>query len=131
MTINTIRCKIRKKYVAATPEEEVRQHTLSFLINNKSYPASLISVEGQIKVGNLTKRYDILVYDRQFKPWLLVECKAPNIKITQKVLDQTSRYNLSIGAKYFILTNSHQTYCLAKDISSNSFVLLEDIPDYQ
>lgn len=130
MQHDKIFCIIRKRYVALTPEEGVRQNIINYLIMQKNYPQSLISVEGEIKVNNLKKRYDILVYNRQLKPFMLIECKAPSIKITQETLDQISIYSLSIDASYFVLTNGEQTFCLKKDIEKRMFTMEKEIPSY-
>lgn len=123
-------CIIRKRYVALTPEEGVRQNIINYLIMQKKYPQSLISVEGEIKVNNLKKRYDILVHSRELKPFMLIECKAPSIKITQETLDQISIYSLSIDASYFLLTNGEQNFCLKKDIEKRIFTVEKEIPQY-
>ncbi|MFA7082786.1 MAG: type I restriction enzyme HsdR N-terminal domain-containing protein [Bacteroidales bacterium] len=123
-------CIIRKRYVALTPEEGVRQNIINYLIMQKNYPQSLISVEGEIKVNNLKKRYDILVHSRELKPFMLIECKAPSIKITQETLDQISIYSLSIDASYFLLTNGEQNFCLKKDIEKRIFTIEAEIPQY-
>ncbi|HHT03508.1 MAG TPA: type I restriction enzyme HsdR N-terminal domain-containing protein [Bacteroidales bacterium] len=123
-------CIIRKRYVALTPEEGVRQNVINYLIMQKNYPQTLISVEGEIKVNNLRKRYDVLVYDAGLMPFMLIECKAPNIKITQETLNQISIYSLSIDASYFLLTNGERTFCLKKDIEKRIFTLEEEIPKY-
>ena len=123
-------CIIRKKYVALTPEEGVRQNLINYLIMQKNYPQSLISVEGEIRVNNQKKRFDILVYNRELTPFMLIECKAPAIKITQEVLDQISIYSLSIDASFFVLTNGEQTFCLKKDVIQKIFTIENEIPNY-
>lgn len=121
---------IRKRYVALTPEEKVRQHIVSVLINEKQIPQSYISVEAQIKVGKLIKRYDILVYDHNFKPWMLIECKSENVKITPEVLNQTIRYNQKIDSPYILLTNGTETYCFKKDATTKEIVKQENFPAF-
>lgn len=130
MQHDKIFCIIRKRYVALTPEEGVRQNIINYLIMQKNYPQSLISVEGEIKVNNLKKRYDILVHSRELKPFMLIECKAPSIKITQETLNQISIYSLSIDASFFVLTNGEQTFCLKKDIEKRIFTMEKEIPSY-
>lgn len=130
MQHDKIFCIIRKRYVALTPEEGVRQNIINYLIMQKNYPQSFFSVEGEIKVNNLKKRYDILVHSRELKPFMLIECKAPSIKITQETLNQISIYSLSIDASYFVLTNGEQTFCLKKDIEKRIFTMEKEIPSY-
>jgi len=121
---------IRKRYVVLTPEEKVRQHIVSVLINEKEIPQSLISIEAQIKVGKLIKRYDILVYDRNLKPWMLIECKRENIKITPEVLNQTIRYNQTIDSSYLLITNGIEYYCFKKDVAKNNLTHQETFPAF-
>ena len=130
MNKDRVFCRIRKKYIVNTEEEEVRQSLISYLIENKSYPLSLFSVEGQIRVNNLIKRYDILVYRRDFTPFMLIECKAPHIPINQNVIDQISIYSHSIKAKYFIVTNGKETYCLSRNEEELNYRLEKEIPDF-
>ncbi len=103
---------IRKKYIVLTPEEWVRQHFIHFLINSYKYPKSLMKVESGLKYNNLQKRSDILVYTRKGHPFLIVECKASNVKLDSKVIDQAALYNKSIGADYIIVTNGMNFRCL-------------------
>jgi len=100
---------VRKKYVTLTPEEWVRQHVLHYLLS-KGYPASLIAIERGIDVNGTQKRFDIVVYDRDSKPLIIVECKAQNEKINQQVIMQIASYNLILKAKYFWLTNGGENY---------------------
>ena len=122
---------IRMKYILLTPEEYVRQQFIHFLINEKKYPKGLLSVEIQLKVFNMIKRADILLYDKQGKATVIVECKAPDIKITQKTFDQITRYNMNFKAKYLILTNGLKHYCCKPDYTDNTYNFTEDIPNYQ
>lgn len=103
---------IRKKYIVLTPEEWVRQHFIHFLINSYKYPKSLMKVESGLKYNNLQKRSDIQVYTRKGHPFLVVECKASNVKLDSKVIDQAALYNKSIGADYIIVTNGMNFRCL-------------------
>src|SRR3954462_5571178 len=109
MNFPTVFDAIRRKYVALTPEEKVRQHIIRYLIEEKQVPPSLISVEKALKVNELSRRTDVVVYSNTLKPLLLAECKSENVEITQKVFDQAARYNLSLDVKYFVLTNGLQT----------------------
>src|SRR5688572_30045246 len=101
---------IRKKYVLLTPEEWVRQNIIHYLLNEKKVPISLFAIEKILKVNQLVRRTDVLIY-KGLKPVLLAECKSPEIKITQAVFDQAARYNLSLDVKYFVLTNGMETVC--------------------
>lgn len=102
---------IRKKYVRLSPEEWVRQNFLNYLLKFKAYPKGLISVEKEIKINHLRKRYDIVVYDTQRKPWMLIECKAPQVLLTEDTFHQLLRYNQVISAPYWTLTNGKQSFC--------------------
>ena len=122
---------IRKKYVALTPEEWVRQNFIQFLIQNKKFPASLIAVEAGLKINQLQKRLDVLVYDKQGIPHLMVECKAPHIKISQDTFDQIARYNMLFKVKYLVVTNGLQHFCCKMDYMENSYSYLETVPDFE
>ena len=119
---------IRKKHVQLTPEEWVRQNFINFLINFLDYPKSLIKVESGLRYNRLLKRSDILVFNRDAEPLLLVECKSPDSKITQNVVDQAAVYNRSLKAGYLLVTNGIQHLCWK--ISENGNQLLEEIPRY-
>lgn len=121
---------IRKKYVALTPEEWVRQNFLRFLVDEKQYPASLIIPEHFIKLNKLSKRCDAVIHDRQGLPLLIVECKAPQIKISQDVFDQIGRYNIRLKVPWLIVTNGMQHYCCRIDHSKQTFAFIDDIPVY-
>ena len=121
---------IRKKYVVLTPEEWVRQHVLHFLIYDKKYPVSLTTVEKQLLVNNLKKRTDVLIYNVKGTPELVVECKAPKVKITQDTFDQIARYNLQLRANYLMVSNGLQHYFCKLDYENECYVFLENIPDY-
>lgn len=122
---------IRKKYVVLTPEEWVRQHTLHFLIFEKNYPKSLIAVEKQLKVNNLIKRFDVLVFNKNGLPELIVECKSQKIKIAQDSFDQIARYNLNLNAKYLVVTNGLQHYFCKLDHKNQQYKFLKEIPNYK
>jgi len=102
---------IRKKYIILTPEEWVRQHFIHYLINHLKYPKSLFRIEGSLTYNKLQKRSDIVIHDREGRPWMLVECKAPNIKLTQKAFNQVAVYNMTIGARFVAVTNGLVQYC--------------------
>lgn len=119
---------IRKKYVQLTPEEWVRQNFIYYLVNFLGYPKSLIKVESGLKYNRLLKRSDILVFNRDVEPLLLVECKSSDLKITQDVIDQAAVYNRSLNARYLLVTNGIQHLCWK--ISDDGNRLLEEIPRY-
>jgi hypothetical protein len=121
---------IRKKYVAFTPEEYVRQSFLHYLFNEKHYPKGLTSVEKQLDLYDLKKRTDIVVYDMNGNVFLIVECKAPEIKIAQSTFDQIARYNMKFKAVYLIVTNGLNHYCCKPDYIAGSYSYLKEIPDY-
>lgn len=122
---------IRKKYVTLTPEEWVRQNFLQYLIREKKFPAPLIAVEAGLKYNQLRKRMDVLVYNKQGIPYLMVECKAPEVRITQDVFDQIARYNMVFKVKYLVVTNGIDHYCCRIDYTQNTFQYLEQIPVFE
>ena len=122
--------EIRKKYVCLTPEEWVRQNMIKFLMNEKGYSPGLIGVEVTIKMNRVVKRADIVAYNREGAPCLIVECKSPGTKITQDVFDQIARYNMQLHVNYLIITNGLEHYCCKLDYNNNSYSFLKDIPDY-
>jgi len=122
---------VRKKFVRLTPEEWVRQHFLNFLVNSHHYPASLIHVEASLTYNRLSKRSDIVVYSRQGKPLMAVECKAPTVEITQKVFEQLAMYNFTLKVSYLVLTNGMQHYICRMEPENGHFTFLEEFPDYQ
>ncbi len=119
--------EIRKRWIMLTPEEWVRQNFLQYLVQIKKYPASLIAVEKEIKLGELKKRFDIVVYDSNTKPWMIVECKEMNIELDRSVLDQVLRYNISLNVPYLIITNGR--YCMALKLENNSMNEINALPD--
>jgi hypothetical protein len=120
---------IRKKYIQLTPEEIVRQNFLDYLIMEKKYSKNLIKLESAIKYNSLNKRSDILVYDKLGMPYLLVECKATNVAISQSTIEQASRYNLEIKAPFLCVTNGTKTYCFKVDFINNAYAQLSSIPE--
>jgi hypothetical protein len=119
--------QVRKKYVRLTPEEWVRQNFLHYLISVKGYPASLMAIEKELRVGTLRKRGDIVVYQRAL-PWMIVECKAPDIEINEKTLRQILAYNVGLPARYLILTNGRHTYGIRRKGATAAFV--DILPEY-
>lgn len=121
---------LRKKYLVLTPEEWVRQHFVRFLIDYKKYPISLIALEKQLTINNRKKRTDILVFNTLGTPDIIVECKAPSIKITQDTFDQIARYNLKLKANYLIVTNGLEHFYCKMDFENETYIFLREIPDY-
>ncbi len=122
--------EIRKKFIILTPEEWVRQHVVRFLLEEKKYPKAYINVEKAIKINNLTKRYDIVVFKPDGTVFLLVECKATNISITQETFDQIARYNLVLKAQYLMVTNGLKDYFCQMDFENEKYSFLENLPNY-
>ena len=120
--------EIRKKFIILTPEEWVRQHVVHYLLVDKNYPKSWLNVEKQIKMNGLTKRYDVVVYNPDGSIFLLVECKAPEIKISQHTFDQIARYNLALKADYLMVTNGLEHYFCQMDYENESYHFLQDLP---
>ena len=118
--------EIRKRWVILTPEEWVRQNFLQYLIHVKKYPASLIAVEKEIKLGELKKRFDIVVYDKHTKPWMIIECKEMNVTLDKTVLDQVLRYNITLQVPYLIITNG--SYCMAVMIANGGLKEMDELP---
>lgn len=121
----------RKQYVALTPEEWVRQHVVHFLIAEKNYPASLISVEMGLKLHGMQRRCDIVIFNHTGNPIFVVECKAPEVKIDQKVFDQIAQYNLVLKVPYLLVTNGMRHYCCELDHQTEAWHFLEEIPTWE
>jgi hypothetical protein len=121
---------IRKKYVSLTPEEWVRQHLLHFLVNERKFPQSLLSVEKKVLVNRLYRRTDIVAYSSSLKPIMIAECKSPSVILTQNAFDQTARYNMSLGVGYFLVTNGLDMHCCTIDNINRTYVFLKEIPFY-
>ncbi len=121
---------IRRKYVTLTPEEWVRQNFIQYLILEKKYPASLLAIELPIKYNTLKKRGDIVAFNNRGQHVLLVECKAPDVKITQSVFDQIARYNLTLNVKFLVVTNGLDHYCCSMDHENKSYLFIKEVPLY-
>ena len=121
---------VRKKYFKLTLEEWVRQHFIHYLNQDKNYPLGLMGIEKMIKYNNLKTRADIVIYNINREPSMIVECKAPDIKITQDTFDQIARYNFSLRARYLVVTNGIQHFCCLMDYEKPMISFLEDIPSY-
>ena len=118
----------RKLWLRLTGEEWVRQNFLQYLVQVKQYPASLVAVEKEITLGELKKRFDILVYDRQHRPWLMVECKGMDISLNDEVLQQILRYNIAVPVPYMIITNG--TYCAGFHRNNGQLQPVMQLPAY-
>ncbi|OIN59364.1 type I restriction enzyme HsdR N-terminal domain-containing protein [Arsenicibacter rosenii] len=122
--------QLRRKHIRLTPEEWVRQHVINLLVNHYRYPKTLIRCEGGLTLNKLQKRTDLVTFDRQGKPFLLVECKAPHIALTQSVFDQIGRYNLIHKAPFLVITNGNTHYCCAIDFDTDAVSYLDDFPAF-
>ncbi|MDF9829536.1 type I restriction enzyme HsdR N-terminal domain-containing protein [Parabacteroides sp. PF5-6] len=122
---------VRRKYVALTPEEWVRQHFVHYLITEKGYPAELVANEVAIKLNQTNKRCDTVVYDRYLTPVVVVEYKSPGIEITDRVFDQIVRYNMVLTVPYLMVSNGLSHYCCQIDYKTQTYSFLEDIPPYE
>ena len=122
---------IRKRFVPLTPEEWVRQHFIQYLIRNQSVPQALIAVEVAIPMQDRHYRADIVAYDRQIEPVLVVECKRPSVKLGQDVFNQIGHYNVALRVPYLVVTNGIQHYCCMIDRTHHNHRFLDEIPTYQ
>jgi hypothetical protein len=122
---------IRRKFVRLTPEEWVRQHFLHFMVIQLGFPASLIVVEAALKYNNMLKRFDILAYNTGGKPAMVVECKSPDVEISQAVFDQVAMYNMTLGVDYLAVTNGISHYACHIDHARRTYIFLKDIPTYE
>ncbi|MCD4736786.1 MAG: type I restriction enzyme HsdR N-terminal domain-containing protein [Bacteroidales bacterium] len=121
---------VRKKYIKLTPEEWVRQNFLMYLVHEKGVPQSHLKTEAGFLLNKMTKRFDILVSGKNGEPLMLVECKAPEIKIDQKVFDQVARYNMVFKVHFLIVTNGISHFCCMMDFENRKYHFLEEIPLY-
>lgn len=122
--------EIRKKFLVLTPEEWVRQNFIRYLVDEKSFPASLMAVETGLQLNGNQFRADLLVYNKQGKPWLIVEFKAPEVKITQKTFDQIARYNLTFEVPFLIVSNGLEHYCCQVDFEAKDYRFFREIPRF-
>ncbi len=121
---------IRKKYVALTPEEWVRQNFLKYLVSEKKYPQSLILIEQTLQVNRMKKRCDAVVYNNSGTPLMIIEFKKPEVSITQAVFDQIARYNIPLKVKYLMVSNGLQHFCCSIDFENNHYRFLDNVPEY-
>lgn len=122
---------LRRRYVALTPEEWVRQHFVHFLIEQKGYPATLLANEVKLKVGDKQLRADSVLYSTALSPRMIIEYKAPHVAITQKTFDQIFAYNLLLHADYLVVSNGLSHYCCSRHGDDQGYTFLQDIPDYE
>lgn len=122
---------LRRKYVALTPEEWVRQHFVAYLIAERGFPPTLMNNEVPVALNGMQKRCDTLVWSlNDHRPLLIIEYKSPTVKITQASFDQIARYNLVLRVPYLILSNGMEHYCCQMDYATNSYRYLREIPHY-
>ncbi len=121
---------LRRKYVSLTPEEWVRQNFINYLIKFKGYSPTLMNNEVKLSLNGMTRRCDSILYSQNMQPKMIIEYKAPNIRITQKVFDQICRYNMTLKVDYLIISNGMEHFCCRIDYENSSYVFLEDIPNY-
>jgi hypothetical protein len=117
---------LRKQWVRLTPEEWVRQNLIQYMLQAKQYPAAFIGIEKEIALGELKKRFDLLVFDRNHQPWMMIECKAMDVELTEKVLEQIIRYNMSVPVSYLVISNVTYTYAWVKE--KNRLISLTELP---
>jgi len=122
--------EVRKKYFKLTHEEWVRQNFIHYLKKDKNYPFGLMGVEKMVKYNSLKTRADILIYNREGMPSVIVECKAPNVEITQDAFNQIAKYNYKLRVKYLVVTNGLKHFCCDMDYENNKITFLEEIPEY-
>lgn len=122
---------VRRKFVAQTPEEWVRQHLINYLVQYKHVPVGMMGVEKQVLINKIPHRFDLVVFSRQGNPLLLAECKAPGIQITEKVFDQAARYNLQLNASFFMITNGFEHFTCRLDYEHKQYIFIPDLPVYR
>lgn len=122
---------IRKKFVALTPEEWVRQNFISFLVKQKKYPAALFAIEKSLSLNKMQKRSDVVIYNNRGEALMIIECKAPSVRIDQHVFDQVARYNIAFKVSYLVVTNGLQHYCCSIDHENENYYFLKEIPGYK
>jgi len=122
--------QVRKKYLVLTPEEWVRQHFIHYLNQEKNYPLGLMGVEQIVKYNGMQTRADIVLYAADGKPNMIVECKAPKVKITQDAFNQIAKYNFNLKVDFLVVTNGIQHFCCALDYKNNKISFIKEVPDY-
>lgn len=122
---------LRRKFIALTPEEWVRQHFIHYLINHKGYPSALLANEVELKIGQKKLRCDSVLYTRQLAPRMIMEYKSPSVQITQKTFNQIFAYNTLLHADYLVVSNGMTHYCCRIDYENKSYTFLQDMPEYK
>lgn len=122
--------EFRMKWVVCTPEEWVRQHFVHFIANHLGFPKGRIGLEITLNVNQMKKRADVCVFDKTGKPYILAECKAPDVNLDDKVFEQISRYNLSLNAPFLLITNGIKHYCAKIDLKQKKWELISEFPFY-
>ena len=122
---------LRRKYVALTPEEWVRQHFTHYLVEHKGYPKGLLGNEIELQIGDKRLRCDSILYNKVAQPQMIIEYKAPTVPLQQKVFDQISAYNLLLRVDYLLISNGMEHYCCKMDYEHREYIFLQDIPDYE
>ncbi len=122
---------LRRRYVALTPEEWVRQHFTHFLVGHKGYPKGLLANEVELTIGDKSLRCDSVLYDRELRPRMIIEYKSPHIKLTQKVFQQIATYNFLLHVDYLVVSNGMEHHCVKMDYDNQKYLFLDDIPDYE
>ncbi|MCX6247765.1 MAG: type I restriction enzyme HsdR N-terminal domain-containing protein [Bacteroidetes bacterium] len=122
---------VRRRFVALTPEEWVRQHFIHYLVELRNVPLSLIAVEAPVRYNSLKKRGDIVVYGKDGSPCLIVECKAPKVAVTQAVFDQAAMYNVSLKVPYLAVTNGMEHFACYIDHGTGKILFLKEIPMFE
>jgi len=120
---------IRKQWLALNDEEWVRQNFVQYLTQTLSYPAAFIALEKEIRLGELVKRFDILIYDPRHRPWMMIECKAPGVQLNESTLQQALRYNISVPVSYLVITNGHYTFGWEK--TGVDLTLIQQMPQWK
>ena len=121
---------LRRRFVALTPEEWVRQHFVNYLVQHLHYPAGLMANEVELTVGDKHLRCDTLLYNKDMQPQMIIEYKAPHIALSQKVFDQITAYNLLLHVDYLVVSNGMEHLCCQMDYDNRRYVFLPNIPDY-
>ena len=117
---------LRKRWIALTPEEWVRQNFIQYLLQESKYPQAFMAIEKEIMLGELKKRFDVLIYNRNHEPWMMIECKSMDITLDQKVLDQVLRYNISVPVQFMVITNGSYSYAFER--KEGGLTMLEELP---
>jgi hypothetical protein len=120
---------LRKQWVRLTPEEWVRQNFIQYMLQVKEYPAAFIGIEKEIALGELRKRFDLLLFDRNHQPWMMIECKAMDVELTEKVLEQIVRYNMSVPVNYMVISNGTYTYAWVK--TESQLISITELPAFE